>query len=261
MRTAFHPQDGDFVNTRISEPPRSRHALIAEALAGQIQKGEIKIGDMLPSEAELSAAFGVSRHTVRIALRTLHSLGLVTSQQGIGTQVKRNQLSARYTQAFTSVSDLLQYATSTRVRVIDQTEIVADQEQAEFLQCRPKEHWWRIQILRYAGTKQPAIYYSEVFIPYAFGAVLQHIGKTKQPIFAMIEQHYNEPIVDIRQEFCAVNMTAEEASLLGVPEQTASLQITRRYLGRNGRVMEVARSIHPPRTFKYSMDIQLQHSA
>ncbi len=230
--------------------------MIAQALAGQIQRGEFAVGDMLPSEAALSAAFGVSRHTVRTALRTLHSLGLVVSQQGIGTQVKKHQLSARYSQAFTCAADLLQYATSTWPRVIDQTEIVADEAQAEFLRCPPGERWWRVRTLRHAANGQQALAYSEIHIPYAFGAILKNIDMSTQPIFALIEQHFNQPIVDIRQEIRAVTMTAQEARLLGMPKHCAGLEITRRYLGKNGRAMEVARSVHPPVTFKYSMDIQ-----
>lgn len=248
------------MNIRISEPARSRHALIAEALAGQIQRGEFKIGDMLPSEAELSAAFGVSRHTVRNALRTLHSLGLVVSRQGVGTQVRKQKLAVRYSQAFTSAMDLLQYATSTELRVIGQLEIVADEEQADFLHCKPGEHWWRVRTVRYAKQGQQPLAYSEIHIPYAFGAIVQDIGKSKQPAFVMIERHFNQSIVDIRQEICAVTLTQEEANLLGLPEQSAGLEITRRYLGKDGHVIEVARSVHPPNTFKYAMDVQLQHS-
>ncbi len=215
---------------------------------------------MLPSEAELSAAFGVSRHTVRTALRTLHSLGLVVSQQGVGTQVRKHQISARYSQAFTSAADLLQYATSTRPRVIDQTEIVTDENQAEFLHCRPGEQWWRVRTLRHAVDGRQVLAYSEIHIPHALGAVLKDIAKSKQPIFALIEQHFNQPIVDIRQDIRAVTMTDEEARLLGMPPHCAGLEITRRYLGKKGHAMEVARSVHPPVTFRYSMDIQPRHA-
>ena len=42
-------------------------------------------GALMPSEAELVAAFGVSRMTVNRALRELQSEGLVTRTQGVGT--------------------------------------------------------------------------------------------------------------------------------------------------------------------------------
>lgn len=44
-------------------------------------------GDKLPSEAELSKEFGVSRSTVREALRALEGVGILTSQHGSGWYV------------------------------------------------------------------------------------------------------------------------------------------------------------------------------
>lgn len=249
------------MNTRISEPPRSKHALIAEALSSDIQGGRYKVGDLLPSEAELGAAFGVSRHTVRIALRTLHSLGLVISQQGVGTLVNKDQLTSRYSHAFNSASDLLQYATSTKPRVIDTTQIVVDPERSDYLGCRPGEHWWRIRTLRFAATGLAPVAYSEIHIPLAFGAVLADIPKSKHPIFALIEQRFHESIVEIRQDICAITVNNVEADYLEVPRKAPGLEITRRYIGKNGRTLEAARSVHPSGSFKYSMDVQLQLGA
>ena len=249
------------MNTRVSEPPRSKHALIAEALSSDIQGGKYKVGDLLPSEAELGAAFGVSRHTVRVALRTLNSLGLVISQQGVGTQVHKDQLASRYCHAFNSASDLLQYATSTKPRLIDTLQIVVDPEQSEYLGCKPGEHWWRIRTLRFAASGGAPVAYSEIHIPLAFGAVLADISKSKQPIFALIEERFHESIVEIRQDICAITMSNDETGHLKMPRKAPGLEITRRYIGKSGRVLEAARSVHPSRSFKYSMDVQLNHGS
>lgn len=57
-----------------------------EQVAGQlrhlIQTGSITVGEQLPVETQLAAAFGVSRSTVREALRTLSSQGLVHTTRG-----------------------------------------------------------------------------------------------------------------------------------------------------------------------------------
>jgi GntR family transcriptional repressor for pyruvate dehydrogenase complex len=46
--------------------------------------GEIRIGDKLPAERELSESLGVSRNSVREALRTLDIMGVISSQHGAG---------------------------------------------------------------------------------------------------------------------------------------------------------------------------------
>ena len=55
-------------------------ARLAEEIAGQSER-------RLPSEQELARRFGVNRHTVRQAIRSLAELGLVRAEQGRGTFV------------------------------------------------------------------------------------------------------------------------------------------------------------------------------
>lgn len=62
-------------------------AQIAEDLRGKLSDGTYAAGDRLPTEAALSGTFGVSRPTVRAALRELEGLGLVRTQHGVGTFV------------------------------------------------------------------------------------------------------------------------------------------------------------------------------
>ncbi len=52
-----------------------------------IDEGRMKNGDQLPTEKELTETFKVSRASVREAIRTLESMGLVESRQGNGTFV------------------------------------------------------------------------------------------------------------------------------------------------------------------------------
>ena len=60
---------------------------IADALATEIAEGLYRPGDRLPTEAALSARFGVNRHTVRHALATLAEAGTVHARRGAGVFV------------------------------------------------------------------------------------------------------------------------------------------------------------------------------
>lgn len=55
---------------------------IVEQVEGAVLRGEISVGQHLPSERELVAQFGASRSTVREALRVLESNGVVRSRPG-----------------------------------------------------------------------------------------------------------------------------------------------------------------------------------
>ena len=75
------PDVGPIKSTRIyAEIVRQIKALIAE--------GRLKSGDQLPPERDLAAQFKVSRTSVREALRTLESLGLIEIRPGEGTFVR-----------------------------------------------------------------------------------------------------------------------------------------------------------------------------
>jgi GntR family transcriptional regulator len=236
--------------------------VLAAALSSEIRGGTYQIGDRLPSEAELSLRFCVSRHTVRAALRTLHDLGLVSSQQGVGTIVQETRLLTHYSQGFTSAQDLLQYATTTRVRVVERTKVAADAALARQLGCESGEHWWRVRTVRREPASGAVLACSEIHIPLAFGVLVRESIRSRQPIFALIESRFGEKISEIQQEIsCVASLGKEEAGYLGVPPGSPALQIQRRYFGTKGRLLEMARSIHPNEVFKYSMRVQLRHGS
>lgn len=60
---------------------------IAATLTTEIASGHYLPGDRLPTEAALSARFGVNRHTIRHALSALAERGLVHPRQGAGVFV------------------------------------------------------------------------------------------------------------------------------------------------------------------------------
>lgn len=60
---------------------------IAETLRAEIARGHYRPGDKLPTEAELSARFGVNRHTIRRALADLAAAGLAHPRRGAGVFV------------------------------------------------------------------------------------------------------------------------------------------------------------------------------
>ncbi|MGL6105357.1 FadR/GntR family transcriptional regulator [Romboutsia sp.] len=60
------------------------YELVIEQIQDNILNGKIKKGDQLPSERELSEQMGVSRTSIREAIRVLETMGLIESRQGEG---------------------------------------------------------------------------------------------------------------------------------------------------------------------------------
>ncbi len=62
--------------------PPSLSATIADAIRSDIVEGRLLVGDRLPSEAELADQHGVSRATVREALKRLAAQSLIRTERG-----------------------------------------------------------------------------------------------------------------------------------------------------------------------------------
>lgn len=63
------------------------HEQIVAQILDLIKSGNLQHGDRLPPERELSTIFGVSRHSVREAMRRLEQQGILKSRAGSGTFV------------------------------------------------------------------------------------------------------------------------------------------------------------------------------
>lgn len=79
------PRDDTPAFSKLQVVPRSTQ--VREQLAQAIRDGDYAPGDQLPSEREMSEMFGVSRVSVREAIRSLEALSLVEVKHGAKTTV------------------------------------------------------------------------------------------------------------------------------------------------------------------------------
>ena len=79
-----------FANLKL-EPGYKR---VASAIEAQILSGDLKPGDLLPTETDLSAMLGVNRSTIREGIRALENAGLVQRGSGKRLRVSVPELSA-----------------------------------------------------------------------------------------------------------------------------------------------------------------------
>ena len=75
----FRTIDADRSGTMLEE--------VVVQLREMIQRGELRPGDRLPPERDLAKLFGVSRPTLRAAIRSLAAVGVLQARQGAGTFV------------------------------------------------------------------------------------------------------------------------------------------------------------------------------
>jgi DNA-binding GntR family transcriptional regulator len=229
---------------------------LASRLECAIGAGEHPVGSLLPTEIELCARFGVSRHTVREALRSLRESGLVTRRQGSGTQVIAAASRGTYVQSLASVDDVLQYARDTSLEVESRRRVVARGPLARLLGCTPGQRWVAIAALRRAGSGAEPICVTDIYLDPDYASVVPRIGRSRGAVHALIEAEHALRIEEIVQSISAVVLDSGQAERLGSGEGEAALRIVRRYLGPAGRLVEASVSVHPADRFTYSMRIR-----
>ncbi|MDX3974355.1 FadR/GntR family transcriptional regulator [Shinella sp.] len=72
----------------IAREDRGLPARIAGDIGRRITLGELKVGDTLPKEADMLAGLGVSRTTLREALKILSTKGFIEAKPRLGTRVR-----------------------------------------------------------------------------------------------------------------------------------------------------------------------------
>jgi len=104
---------------------------IGTILREQILSGRYGPGDKLPTEAELVERFGVSRITVRQALKSLEEEGLIRREAGRGTFVSDAAPMPKGLEMDGSLDDLISMGLATSVRLLDLREVGATRHDRE----------------------------------------------------------------------------------------------------------------------------------
>ena len=116
-----------------------------EQIIDQIQElildGTFKSGDKLPPERELTTKLGVSRTSLREALKALEVLGLTESKQGEGSYISNNvkptilkSISIAYKLNNGTIEDVLELRQSLQLQAVRTAAIKATESEIEILE-------------------------------------------------------------------------------------------------------------------------------
>lgn len=136
---------------------------IRQALASAIESGELVPGARLPTEQELSARFGVNRHTVRRAIASLEENGLVRVDQGRGMFVAEQVVEYALGPHTRFSENILRQSRLPGARVIAAERLPAPAAVAEALRVRAGEATAMIRRLGHADGSPVSV--SDHFFP------------------------------------------------------------------------------------------------
>jgi len=228
-----------------------RYQRVADDLTKRIASAKYPVGGYLPTEMELCRQYGISRHTVREALRQLRDAGLISRRRRIGTEVVARTPKASYRQPTNSIGDLLQYAEETQLSILETKPIVCDAALAEMLECREGARWLRVNSLRAVPGDARPVCMTTAYLDLRLPDLEKNLEALTGPISAMLERVYGIRIARIEQSIQAVRLGKRHAKLLRALDGGPALRAIRRYYDHNGRLVELSNAIHPGERFAY----------
>lgn len=247
------------MSTKTTEAPKStssapRYQEVADTLQYEVETEVFPVGSRMPTELELCSRFGVSRFTVREALRRLIDNGMVLRRQGSGTVVVSKNPVTMFVQKLNSIEELLQYSIDTKLKVRTSEDIEADFKLAKIIGCEAGEAWHRIESTRYLDEKSP-ICWTDVYVRTEHKKLADRIGQDSTPVFMIIQKEFNVVADEVTMDLFAGSMDERKARAMGVEPGSPTLVIVRRYKDASGRVFEVSISEHPAGRFTFSIDL------
>lgn len=199
---------------------------IYDDIKAAIDDGTYQVNARIPSEAELSEEYGVSRITVRRAIEDLCSDGYLTKMQGRGTFVGRPHLMRRLAQnkATRSFSEICREAgVEPGAHLVERQIVPARPHEQEFFGLGPEALLVYVHRVRTADGL--AVCDENMFVPYDDGRGLLTAQFEDTSLFAAIEEATgHRPAAARDWNITAVKASTEQASLLGISTGDALLR-------------------------------------
>ena len=225
---------------------------IKEAIKQRILDGDYAAHERLPSESELMKVFGVSRITVRQALRDLHSDGMVFSVQGKGTFVSKPKAvqDVQRLQGFGEAMAPKGYETSARVISVSETR--ASQEVAEALDITRNVRVVELKRVRFLNREPISIDHS--FFPLDIGQKLQARDLT-QDVFPLLENEFGVLLSHADLQIEATAASEEQASFLNIDVNRPVLKIKRLVFNQQGKPVDFEYLFYRGDAFQYHLRV------
>lgn len=243
--------------TRTMKETMKKYQEIFNELRDQILNQVYHSGELLPTEKELQTHYGVSRDTIRKALRLLTEQGFIQKVQGRGSLVLKRELLHFPISGLTSYQELvdtLQMSSQTKVISLDVVEV--DEDLAEVTGFEVGTSVWRVFRTRTIDGEVAILdldYLVQDYIPVLTKEIAEH------SIYAYLEGELGLDISYAQKEITIQASTEQERQLMHHQGEYLVLVKSRVFLG-DTRQFQYTESKHKMDKFKFVDFARRKHS-
>ena len=213
---------------RVEEPAYRK---IQGAIRRQIENGQLKPGNLVPSERELARMHRVSLMTARHALTELARDGVVERRHGAGTFVAPPRVQFNKLLGYTE--QMAGLGLTARSRIVTSTVVNRESEIAARLGLPPTARIARLERVRLAQDEPVALevgYWSEYEFPDLLRSSIEGAS-----LFSAIERDCGVALAYADEEIDATDADPRMAELLRVPRGTPLLRMRQLIFSTTGK--------------------------
>ena len=193
---------------------------LKQCIIGEIQNGNLKVGDSIPTEAEFSEKLGISRPTIRQALSELVAEGYLHRMKGKGTFISKPKIDERFFQQLQSFNqEMLNKGLNPSTEVLDFKIIAGIAAINQRLKIGASEELIYLRRLRYADG-EPVVYL-ETYLPCKYFGRILNEDLVNHSLYHVLEEKFNKKVVRVIRQIEATNAGNEEARLLKMKKNQA----------------------------------------
>jgi GntR family transcriptional regulator len=228
---------------------------LSALLEKELDSGKYPPGSQLPTDAQFSAAHGVSMITARAAMRLLLDKRRIARYPGKGTFVRADE-DIRAEWGLGSIADLVVTGLKSKLVLLHRRLQAAPDWVAEKFSLPPGSKVYTFRTARESGGERFTI--ADIYQPVHIGRLITEADfkdSTRQNrlLISLVQEKTGIKANDIHQWMSAVLADAGTARQLGIAEGQPLLLAERDFYSADGRLIQTGRSSYRVDHYRYQM--------
>ncbi|WP_073197625.1 GntR family transcriptional regulator [Caloranaerobacter azorensis] len=221
---------------------------LMDIIIEQIETGQLKENDQIPSERELCDKFDISRATVRQAIQMLEREGYVYKKHGKGTFVSPEKMKQDLLKFYSFTEEMKKIGKTPTSKVIEFEIIGCNEKISRKMNIKKGEKIYKFTRLRLADNEPMMLETS--YIPYNRFPGIKKNDLEKEAMYDIFTKRFNAVFTRAEESFQSVLTREDEAKLLNIKAGSPSMMIERLTFERE-TIIEYTIGIARGDKFKY----------
>ena len=230
---------------------------VSNQILQQIQSGELKVGDRLPSETDIATNLGVSRSTVRLAFAELEKGGVLSRQKKVGTRIIAEKPQQRFNMATRGIQELLSLGRDTTLDIIKVSTVRTETVPQLIKHESETGFWLEVYGTRTLPSETLPFSVNRVYVPARYAGIEPLLSKQVTSVFQIIESTFDVSVASVKQSTRAIACVENDANIMGLDASSPALRIDASLYESQGKLLEVSVAVFDPDRFQLHTEVKI----